>query len=393
MARIKRWCTLALALVFSAALVLPVQAAAPFASVYLDADTLDFPSQTLHVELYRRDESRVFQPDDAVRYACQINRIAGDGDFCIQPMEDDVWVTVDYLTDLDLDGIYELPDDPDNPVYDSMSSSGRLSSWSSYGKRTLSAGQTYRLSAETLVQRGKTVLRERAAGTGSVDLGFSTQSVPNHEHILYLITLRHVDKETGQEQDVCYYLKLYDSVIVPSDVPSTASYYDAVKYAIEQGFLTGTGDDTFSPDWALTRSQLGQILWRFEQSPSAQDGGFSDVAPGDWFHASASWCKQSGLMSGVSPTRFGPDVTLSREQLALILLQYTRYVGRSISGSDDLSGYSDAASVSQWAREGMEWAVGNQLMGDGQTLNPASGVTRAELSVILHAYCKSILNR
>lgn len=395
MSRIKRWLSFALTLTLLAGLALPSGAAftaEQYPALLIEAENADAPEVTLHVVLYRRDETGGFQPDDEVRYACQINRAAGDASFHIQPKTDGVWVTVDYLTDLDQDGVYEMLDGEDSPAYDSMTTDNQLVKWSGTAQ-TLTAGETYSLSAQTLTSRGEAALSTRSTLGSDLYLGNTAGALPDLDSLLYLITLHCSDPADGTVYELCYYVKVYDRAIVPSDVPCSASYYDAVEFAIERGFLSGTGEDTFSPDLALTRSQLAQILWRLEASPSAPDGGFLDVAAADWFYSSVSWCKESGLMTGVEEGYFGPNIPLSREQLALILMQYTRHVGEKVSGAQELSAYSDAASVSSWARDGMEWAVGNGLLGVGVSqLNPGGGVTRAELAVILQTYCESILD-
>lgn len=378
MSRLNRWLRPVLTLALAAALVLPApaRAADTFAHFLLDADQMDFPQVALQVDLYSRDETGAYQPDTPVRYTCQINRLAGTAELQIQPQTNGVWVTVDYLVDRDLDGVYEMLTGEKSPLCDSMDKKGKLALFSRQGTQTLSSGKTYTLTAATLAARGK-------AARNEVD-------APETAPLLYLVTLR--QKQTdGTAAELCYYIQLNDKVLPPLDVPATASYYPDVIYAMERGFLSGTGENTFSPAGELTRAQLAQILWRFSGSLSAQDGGYADVTPAHWFYSAASWCSEAGLMAGTGGGQFSPDTKLNWEQLSLILLQYTRHIGKTPGQGADLSGCSDAADVSSWAQEGMAWALASGLIPvrEGSALLPKGSVTRAELSTVLHTYCET----
>ena len=70
-----------------------------------------------------------------------------------------------------------------------------------------------------------------------------------------------VELHRGEEAQI-YYLKIFDSVLIPEDVSPSDRYYGAVEFALSQGYLTGTGDGTFAPEQPLNRAQLAQILWR-----------------------------------------------------------------------------------------------------------------------------------
>ena len=390
----RRWLRAAAALTLAAALSLPASAAPggdDFASFLISAPHQDFPSVTLGVEIYRRDESGAFQSDDSVRYSCSINRVAGNAAFYIQPEIDGVWVEVDYLTDLNGDGTYEMLDGENTPASDSLTPEGTLVPWQG-ASSTLTAGQTYLLTAQALKARGQAVLQARnTAGSGQA-LPFQTASLPSADTILYLVTLRYNSSADLQEHSMSFYLRLYDSVIIPSDVPYGIWYYDAVEYALDQGFLSGTGSDSFSPNDTVTRAQLAQILWRLGGSQSAQGAGYADVPSSQWYHSAVSWCSAVGLMSGTG-SGFSPEGVLTREQLALVLRQYAQYAGLDVSTTRSLSQFTDGSSASPWARDALGWAVSNGLLSgyDDGSLRPANGISRAELAVVLRGFCQNLL--
>lgn len=395
MLNFKRWLCLPLTLALSIALILPARAADPlsasFAAFLIDAETTDAPQLNLRVDLYRRGGSAAFTLDDSVRYDCSINRVAGQAAFYIQPKTDGVWVEVDYLTDLDGDGVYEMLDGEDSPVCDNMTAGGKLQAWDGTA-HPLTSGQTYILSAETLSARGQAALNARNTSGGAQAIPAAGRALPSVDTVLYLVSL-HYDSPVDQEEYVLYYyLRIFPSVIVPSDVPSGAWYYGAVEYALEQGLFSGTGADAFSPGGTVTRAQLAQILWRLGGSKQAEASAFPDVAQTDWYYSAVSWCSQKGLMSGTG-SGFLPNTPLTREQMALVLRQYAKYTGLDIQAGTPLSRFTDGGSASVWAREGLEWAVAHGLLTgyDNGSLRPGSGITRCELATVLRTLCQNLL--
>ena len=375
MTRLKRWFCLALSLALAGTLVLPAHAveavADSFASFLIDADTADFPEKSLNVVLYRRNGSGVFTSDDSVRYSCQINRVAGDATFYIQPRTDGVWVEVDYLSDLNGDGTYEMLDGESFPVCDSMTSAGTLEAWNGTDY-TLTNGQIYPLSAQTLRARGQAILQERTSSGGSQHLGLGN-SAPNSDSMLYFITLHYVSPTSQEEYALSYYLQLFDSVIVPSDVSSSAWYYDAVEYALERGFFSGTGSDSFSPNGTMTRSMLWLVLANMEQA-SLSSGEY-------WYSGAQRWVAQEGISDGSDP-----NGSITREQLAVML--YNLAGIQQAEPTDSLSAFSDRDSISAWAEQALNWAVGQGLFSgsDSGKLNPQGTATRAEVAAVLRQY-------
>lgn len=395
MLNLKRWFCLALTLALSLTAAVTAQAVDPisgsFATLLIDAQTSDTPEVDLHVELYRQDSSGAFQVDDAVQYSCSVNRVAGDASFFIQPQANGVWVEVDYLTDLDGDGVYEMLDGENSTLCDVMTPDGQLSPYSGT-TYPITKNQTYILTPETLTTRAAEVLKARNTQGSGQTLPGAGGPVPDVESVLYFISLHYTSSVDQEEYVLSYYLRLFDSVIVPSDVLASAWYYDAVKYALEQGFFSGTGEDAFSPNGTVTRAQLAQILWRLGGSKEASDPGFSDVPSSQWYYKAVAWCAQEGLMDG-SGSGFLPNASLTREQLALVLRQYAASTGLDVSQIQGLAQFTDGSSASSWARDGLGWAVANGLLSgySDSTLRPGNGISRAELAAVLRTFCQTTL--
>lgn len=391
----KRWLSLTLSLALTLCLAPAVQAAGEesFAEFLIDGEEIDAPQLPLKLDVYRRNQAGEFHPSVRLNYLCQVNRVAGNSSFYIDAKEDGVWLTVDYLTDLNQDEVYELPDGQDEPIYDVADSTGQLAFVKGEGRQKLSAGERFTLTSRSLAFRGRIATADRSNPGGRTYLSNATwEDSPDPDTILYLITL-YREGEDGTVQDMCFYLQLYDEVIRPSDVPADAWYCDAVEYALDKGILSGTGEDTFSPDNPVTRAQLAQILWRLGGAKSAADAGYADVPPDAWCYQAVSWCSQADLISGQGPDTFAPNASLTREQLALILYQYAGYAGKRPDSRRDLTIFQDNTRISPWAREAMEWAVSLGLVSgySDNTLRPANGITRAELAAVMQRYGRNIL--
>lgn len=177
-----------------------------------------------------------------------------------------------------------------------------------------------------------------------------------------------------------------DLVTLPFiDVHPGDWFYDPVCYVYSQGLMTGTSATTFEPNTPLSRAMLVAVLHRLEGSPQASGGDFSDVSDGDWYAQAVNWAASVGVVNGFDDGTFQPNAAITREQLAAILRNYAAYKGLDVSASGSLSTFTDAASVSDWAKESVEWAVGSGLIGgyEDSTLQPQGTTTRAEVASVL----------
>lgn len=381
----KRWIAAAMACVLAVSLSLPSGLAAspeePFADFRIDAFQMDTLDRDITVRAYRQDGDYVGE-----EYTCKINRVTGDATFYIQPQADGVWVALDYLTDLDGDGILELgglPEGSESPAWDSLTAQGALVLG---GNEALTAGQPYILSAETLAGRFQETEESRAQ---EEEWDSYTRTLP-----LCRVTISRADPDDGQVYEQLYYLEIHGSILLPFDISPDQWYYSAVEYSLIQGYFSGIEDGRFGPDELLNRAQLAQVLWTMGGCLEAAEARFSDVAFDDWFCQAVSWCQQEGLISGYAGGNFDPYAPLTREQLASILHRYAQYTGASMRSGTDLSQYDDQEEISSWAYSSMQWAVTNRLLtADGGALRPLGPVTRAELAAALYAYDINLKNR
>ena len=172
-----------------------------------------------------------------------------------------------------------------------------------------------------------------------------------------------------------------------TDVTSGDWFYDAVAYVYDKGMMEGTTDTTFAPAMNLTRSMIAQVLYNLEERPEAPGAaGFPDVAADAWYADAVNWAAARGIVKGYDTGAFGPEDSVTREQLAAILYRYAQAKGYDTTqGGMAVREFSDSASISDWAQEAMAWAVNAQVLsgkGNG-VLDPQGTATRAEVAQML----------
>ncbi len=183
-----------------------------------------------------------------------------------------------------------------------------------------------------------------------------------------------------------------------TDVPGEGNWAHAgIDYCVANGLMSGVGDGLFAPKMTTTRAQIVQILYNLAGEPQVSGTTpFTDLTQ-NWYKDAVLWAYQNGVVSGTSDTTFAPNLPVTREQIAVILMGYAEKVlgvARTWTPAD-LSGYPDAGSVSGWAKSAMADAVALGLISGttsgGQTyLNPQGSATREQVATILKAFCENV---
>ncbi|MFQ7010738.1 MAG: S-layer homology domain-containing protein [Oscillospiraceae bacterium] len=172
---------------------------------------------------------------------------------------------------------------------------------------------------------------------------------------------------------------------------------DGIQYCVTHQLMSGIGNDLFGPKLTTTRAQIVQILYNLEGEPKVSGTTpFTDLTQ-DWYQDAVLWAYQTGVVAGTSSTTFEPDLPVTREQIAVILMEYmTRVLKLERTWTPaDLSIFPDADSVSDWAKDAMADAVGLGLISGasngGQTLlEPQGSATREQVATILMEFCKNV---
>lgn len=185
------------------------------------------------------------------------------------------------------------------------------------------------------------------------------------------------------------YVRFSGSGLPFADVPSGSWYYDDVAYVYDTGLMTGLTATTFGPNLSTTRGMIVTILWRMENEPAAKHGcPFADVRRGSYYEQAIAWASENGIVTGFDASTFAPDQAITREQLAAILFRFAAYRGMdAVTLRENLSSFQDQAAISAYAVSALNWAVGEGLMqGTGDKLEPTGNATRAQVAAMLRRF-------
>ena len=190
-----------------------------------------------------------------------------------------------------------------------------------------------------------------------------------------------------------------------NDVSKADWYYDSVDYVAKQGYFTGTGNNTFSPNTSMTRAMFVQalaamagvtdddsVIWgtkveeSYEPDLDALSAAFSDVDVNASYAKAAAWAVDKGIVNGLGDGAFGPGAIIDRQTMAVMMHRTTDVLG--IELNEDWSAmmdYNDLDQVDDWAIEGIAYCSMTGLMhgNDIGDFAPERTLTRAEGAAVL----------
>ena len=168
------------------------------------------------------------------------------------------------------------------------------------------------------------------------------------------------------------------------DVSRFDYFYDAVKWASENGIASGTSNYTFSPDAVCTRAQTVTFLWRAAGSPMPRYrvSPFTDVNAYDYYYNAVLWAVEQGITTGLTATTFGPDETVTRGQVATFL-----YRAASAAKPNTFNPFTDVKATA-YNYDAILWAYDNRITTGTSTttFSPDASCTRAQIVTFLYRY-------
>lgn len=145
--------------------------------------------------------------------------------------------------------------------------------------------------------------------------------------------------------------------------------------------MTGISPSLFGVNNGLTREQLAVILVRAAKLPLQipEQPSFQDVPPAHWAYKEIETAKASGLMNGINTNTFGAGQTVPREQVAVILAR----LSEKTQTINETNPFSDV-DTTHWAYNEIllmkELGVFN---GSNGAFQPKEKITRGQLSLVL----------
>ena len=173
-----------------------------------------------------------------------------------------------------------------------------------------------------------------------------------------------------------------------TDIKEEQWFYSEVLEVYRLGVIKGMTETTFVPDGKVTRAQFITMLYRLDGENKVEDGKntFTDLAKDAYYTDAVNWGVKNGLINGMTATQFAPEANITREQIATMLYRYATFAKKD--GMDkkvDLAEkFKDAATVSAYAKEALQWAAAQEIVkGDETGIRPLDNATRAEAAALM----------
>jgi hypothetical protein len=172
-----------------------------------------------------------------------------------------------------------------------------------------------------------------------------------------------------------------------TDVTGSYWAYADIKKLNSLGYISGYPDGTFRPDVTITRAEFVSVLdkaLKLEVYNWAAVPDFSDVSSNDWFYGSVGSSVYAGITKGYG-SYFAPNNPITRQELAVILVNAIGQQDAAKTSMDTKTGFSDDTSISPWARGFVAVSVKDGLLKGypGNSIQPQGNATRAEACTVI----------
>ncbi|WP_310499525.1 DUF4430 domain-containing protein [Paenibacillus qinlingensis] len=182
----------------------------------------------------------------------------------------------------------------------------------------------------------------------------------------------------------------FDLTKVYSDANTISPWaVDAISEATEKALVEGS-DGKFSPQTTVTRAEFTKMLVGVLglDVQLAKAINFNDVTQGDWFYPFVNAAYKAGFIAGTSSDQFSPNEKLTREQMAVIMVNALK-----LSATEQTPMIDDLEQVSAWAKSAVQTIISQELMsGWDNQFHPSDEVTREMATVVAMRAYDSINN-
>lgn len=190
---------------------------------------------------------------------------------------------------------------------------------------------------------------------------------------------------------------LLDTALMFTDVKASAWYKPYIDYSVTYGILSGAGNGKMLPNKTMTRAEFVQVLANLSGVDTSNKNittEFTDVKSGAWYAPAVKWASENGIVSGVGDGKFSPNANITREQMCSMLVRYVeKYLGITLENSIDKKTFADDNKISSWAKDSVYKCQQSGLVsGVSETsFAPRDNATRASVATIMSKFHEQYL--
>ena len=137
-----------------------------------------------------------------------------------------------------------------------------------------------------------------------------------------------------------------------SDLDGVAWAKDAIDYLYKRKIVSGVGEDKFDPDGIVTREAFTKMtVDALGVHNSNAVSHFEDVKEGMWYTSYVASGAESGIIAGISETLFGTGMSITREDVSVIIARAAAKKNLSLKDADESFKFADDSEISDYAKE------------------------------------------
>ena len=172
-----------------------------------------------------------------------------------------------------------------------------------------------------------------------------------------------------------------------TDIAHVSWASEAIYGLCDSGVINGVGDRRFAPDDSVTREQLAKMIVGASKTEiKSGDTPFGDIDNSEWYADFVKTAYDSDITKGISDTEFGVGESVTREDLAVMAYRAAQKVGKLSDVTGDDNGFKDGESISDYAKEAVAALKSSGIINGDENgnFNPSNSCTRAEAAKIIY---------
>ena len=164
--------------------------------------------------------------------------------------------------------------------------------------------------------------------------------------------------------------------------------YAAVEYCYANNIVSGISPTQFGPNGLIRRADFMLMLYAALGRPEVTTPcTFTDVSESDYYYTALAWAQTQGLISGGGDGSCAATASITREQAFTILRKAMPLLGKVFPDAplSALAPFADKDTIADYAKVPAATLVAQGVVsGSGSGINPKGNLTRVEMAALLY---------
>lgn len=173
---------------------------------------------------------------------------------------------------------------------------------------------------------------------------------------------------------------------------------EEIDFVTARELFAGTAPNVFSPDRSMTRAMFVSVLGRLYEASfgaikESTSNPFTDTVHDSWYIKYVKWAYENGIISGVGGGKFEPGRAITMEEMAVVLDKYLKFTKFATPAKQQYITFEDEESIAEWAKASVQSMQKLGIIGgmENNTFNPKGIATRAQAATVIYKMINSVL--